>query len=199
MGRKAEDILRNFEEETGLNPKGTSRTNCLDLARILLGMDEEAKLLTLTARHIQRYAEKRAEDGHTISHGTFYNDPNLNAMQNWAIEKSKQGNNIKDKPKNVRALEDRIRRQEKQIKDLVAQIQYTDSLKYELKESRINETKNYILLTRMLNFLQNKGLDGFVDMYVTTEEIGARICFKEVDAETEDILEQHLSRGIDEQ
>ena len=175
MGNTEQGIMMEFFKDTGIRPKGSSERLCRDFAHIIIIMLEDAELSTPAARHCQYYAEKRAEIGHTISHGMFYRDNNLKAMQDWFISKYGKGTKEKkykdDKDVKIKKLEDQLRRIKRQRDGLVLNQQMVDSLVIELETSMNNEIKNNILLERALRLLEDHGLTNYLDHNIDGDEL----------------------------
>ena len=203
MGKTAQDLVKAFIEETGVLPKGSNLRKCMDFAAVILNMQEDAKNATLSVRHCQEYAEKRAEEGHRITHQTLYNNAYLKAMMNWAIAGEKKGKTLVRKSSEVKALEEQIKRQKKRIKGLVLKTQEVDTLINELRSSKLNEIKYSIQLNRILDFLKIRGLDKLVPLAVSEEEILARfpthLHERIDDTESGNVLVQVTEHNIDEQ
>lgn len=190
-------------EETGLHPEGASYRFCLDFASILIMMEDEAKKASISVRHCLNYAESKAEEGHTISHATFYNDEILNAMLHWATDKAKSGKVLGDNPKSVKKLEEQVQKLKHQMQSLVKKAQQVDYLIIDLQEAKESEMRNWILLNRAFNLLQVNGLLPQLNQVVSDEEIMSNIHSSHLYyAETEVIsssLEQDSRSNIDEQ
>lgn len=175
MGKTEQGIMTEFFKDTGIRPKGCSDRLCRDFAHIIIIMLEDAELSTPAARHCQFYAEKRAEKGHTISHGMFYRDNNLKAMQEWFI--AKYGKAIKeekfkdDKDVKIKKLEDQLRRIKRQRDGLILNQQMVDSLVIELETSKNNEIKNNILLERAFRLLEDHGLINHLNHTIDGDEL----------------------------
>ena len=172
MGKTEQDIVNLFVVETGKKPSGTSLKNCLDFAAVILTMEKDADKASPSTRHCLDYAS-RAQTGKTISHQTFYNDKILNEMLNWYLGRSKKRKIPAKKADEVTVLQNIIKKKDKQIKNLVRDAQVMDSLLCELKAAKDKEIENYILLQRALDLLSKKGLDHYLDMRVSQDEIGA--------------------------
>lgn len=203
MGRTAQDIVKAFIEETGMRPTGADLRKCMDFAAVLLKMQEDAKKATLTVRHCQEYAEKRAEEGRRITHQTFYNNEFLKAMMDWAIAGDKKGKDLARKPNEVKALEEKVQRQKNKIKGLVLRMQDVDTLINELRSSKMNEIKYSIQLNRILDYLRMHGLDRLIPLTVSNEEILARFPAHLFDSvtfvESGEHLVQDSEHDVDEQ
>lgn len=203
MGKTAQDLVKAFIEATGLHPKGGDLRKCMDFATVILKMQEDAKNATLSVRHCQEYAEKRAEEGHRITHQTLYNNDYLKAMMDWAITGGKKGKDLARKPSEVKVLEDQVKRLKKQVKGLVSQRLEVDTLINELRSSKMNEITYSIQLNRILDFLRIRGLDRLIPLTVSRDEILAKypthLLEIITDKETGEILVQDSEQNVDEQ
>lgn len=171
MGNRELDLVKQFSEETGLCPQGTSLKNCMDFAIVIMTMEKDSKMSRPTVRNCQRYAEGKVSQSHKISHGTFYNDKFLNAMMNWYIEKRNAGKEVNDDPKTVKNLTEKVRKRDKQIKALLATQQSFDSVSAALGKAAANAVRNNILFKRAMSLLKNLGKDFEIDMFVSPEEV----------------------------
>ena len=171
MEDKALELVEHFITETGLHPQGTSLTNCIDFAIVILTMEKDSKMSKPTVRNCQRYAEGKVPKQHRISHGTFYNDMILNSMMKWYIANNNLGKDVKDDPETVKNLAEKVRTRDKQIKALITQQQSFDSVSAALRKAAENAVRNNVLFDRALSVLKSLGKDYEVDRFVAKEDI----------------------------
>ena len=205
MEKTAKDLVNEFQHETGIRPLNKSLQRCVDFADVVLKMEEDAKKAAPTATNCMAYASM-AEPGHTISHATFYNDKDLNAMMEWYLSKRKTAKPKTDKSNGsdeVNRLKIKNQKLEKQLKTLVKRVQAEDTLNWDLKRTKDEAIRSHLLCERMETYLKSRGLDREIDMVVTEEQINEyrRNYLNKpfVDIMTGEVLEDINSLDVDEQ
>lgn len=195
MGKSAVDIVNYFLADSGLSLEGTSLKNCLDFAEIILKMEDDVKHAQPSVSNCLAYAENKVDKERRISHGTFYNDVNLNAMLNWYVSGKKEGKSVADNPRVVKKLEETIRKQKKQIEGLIVSQQSFDSISADYHRAQMNALRNRILFRRAMAVLKSLGKDSEIDLNVSPSELGIPF----VNTETGEILEPDSVGIIDVQ
>ena len=189
--------------DSGLSLEGTSLTNCLDFANIILQMEDDVKHALPSVGNCLCYAESKVEKERRISHGTFYNDEKLKAMLHWYVSGKKEGKSVADNPRVVKALEETIRKLKKQIQGLILHQQSFDSISADYHRAQMNALRNRILFRRAMAVLKSMGKDHEVDMNVSPSELGAMsssfLNCPLVDTETGEVLEPDSIGIIDVQ
>ena len=199
MAKNPHEIVKLFEAETGIKLSGRELEHGILLASTLLRMKEDQEKATVTTSHCLYYMEN-APAGQTVSHGTVYNNPNLKAMLDWAVSKTKEAHQKKDKKPDSNKDEE-IRKYKRQIQGLIESRQEVDNTICENRALKAHNAKLMILHDRMMHILIKHGLDGELNNEIQYCQIEEQINNQKykIDLETGELIEYHDDGHIDDQ
>lgn len=191
--------------DTRQKPNGKSLEYCMRFAETLVRMESDRERSQVTVRHCLAYAEAAERP---VSHGTFYNDPFLKAMLDWACGRAGERKGGVKQEKAAKAAkpcgedERKVKDLEKKLKAMGRKVFMADNMANEYQDLRVRNAKNQILLQRAEKLLSSVNMLAMLDMNIDPAELASKLNADNqlvIDENTGDVLERPKAQKIESQ